>query len=538
MRNILLILFILVAGLNSFGQQNREGKVTYITSQHIYVKFNTTEDLSEGDTLYITQGGKEVPALQVKNLSSISCVCTPLLSKAFKVNENVHANIKTGSDSDELKEPVNSDPEPTTHIPETDSAQTLSSSADSTAGKKLQQDISGRLSLSSYTDLNSMVADRNQRMRYTFSMRANHLGNSKFSVESYLSFAHNKSNWEEVKENIFNGLKIYNLSLKYAFNETMYVSLGRKINPKLSSVGAIDGVQFEKRFNSITVGFIAGSRPDYADYSINPNLLQYGIYLGHEMKGFQGSMQNTLAFIEQTNHSMTDRRFAYFQHTNTLIKNLFFFGSAEVDLFKNTDGTPETVFDLTNTYLSLRYRIIHPLSLGLSFSARNNIIYYETYKDFLERLLDNETLQGWRFRVNYRPAKYLFMNIHAGYRYRKDDPQPSKNMNATFTYTQVPGIGASMTASVTWLETSYLNGMVYGLGLSRNIISDKLNGGVKYRYVDNLYRNSEFALVQHVGEANLSWMIYRKLSLSVYYEGSFENELTHHRIYLNISQRF
>ena len=357
-------------------------------------------------------------------------------------------------------------------------------------------------------------------------------------MESYLSFAHSNSNWDEVKENIFNGLKIYNLSVKYAFNESMYVSLGRKINPKLSSVGAIDGVQFEKRFNSLTVGAIAGSRPDYADYSINPSLFQYGMYLGHELKGINGSMQNTLAYIEQTNHSMTDRRFAYFQHTNMLVKNLFFFGSAEIDLFKNIDGTQETVFDLTNTYLSLRYRIIRPLSLGLSFSARNNIIYYETYKDFLERLLEIETLQGWRFRVNYRPAKHLYMNIRAGYRYRKDDPQPTKNLNGTITYTQVPGIGASVTASATWLETSYLNGMVYGLGLSRNIISDKLSGGVKFRYVDNLYRNSEFALVQHVGEANLSWMIYRKLSLSVYYEGSFEKELTHHRIYLNISQRF
>ena len=538
MRNILLILFILVAGPNSFGQEAREGTVTYITSQHIYVKFNSTENLSEGDTLYIQQGGKELPALQIKNLSSISCVCIPLLSQAFKVSQNVYANMKTKVDSVELSEPITSTPEPTSKLLEIDSTLTQSPRVDSSAVKQLKQDISGRISVSSYSNLNNVTADRNQRMRYTFSMRANHLGNSKFSVESYLSFAHRNSNWEKVKENIFNGLKIYNLSVKYAFDETMYVSLGRKINPKLSSVGAIDGIQIEKSFNSLTLGAIVGSRPDYTDYGINPNLLQYGIYLGHELKGINGSMQNTLAFIEQTNHSMTDRRFAYFQHTNMLIKNLFFFGSAEIDLFKNVDGIQENVFDLTNTYLSLRYRIIRPLSVGMSFSARNNIIYYETYKDFLERLLDTETLQGWRFRVNYRPAKYLFMNIHAGYRYRKDDPRPSKNMNATLTYTQVPGIGASMTASATWLETSYLNGIVYGLGLSRNIISDKLSGGVKYRYVDNLYRNSEFALVQHVGEVNLSWMIYRKLSLSVYYEGSFEQELTHHRIYLNISQRF
>ena len=318
----------------------------------------------------------------------------------------------------------------------------------------------------------------------------------------------------------------------------MQVSLGRKINPNLSSVGAIDGLQFEKNFKSITLGAIAGSRPDYEDYGINVDLLQYGVYLGHELKGLNGSMQNTIAFMEQTNHSLTDRRFAYFQHTNMLVKNLFFFGSAEVDLYKKVNDTQEAIFNLTNTYLSLRYRIIRPLSVGLSYSARNNIIYYETYKDFLERLLDNETLQGWRFRINYRPAKYLFVNANAGYRYRKEDPKPTRNLNGTVIYSKVPGIGASVTASATWIETNYLNGIVYGLGISRSVLSDKLSGGIKYRYVDYLYRNSESALIQHVGEANLSLMVYRKLSLSVFYEGTFEKAVPYHRIYINISHRF
>jgi len=56
--------------------------------------------------------------------------------------------------------------------------------------------------------------------------------------------------------------------------------------------------------------------------------------------------------------------------------------------------------------------------------------------------------------------------------------------------------------------------------------------------VDYLYRNSESALIQHVGEANLSWSVYRKLSLSVYYEGTFETSLPYNRLYINISQRF
>ncbi len=51
-------------------------------------------------------------------------------------------------------------------------------------------------------------------------------------------------------------------------------------------------------------------------------------------------------------------------------------------------------------------------------------------------------------------------------------------------------------------------------------------------------QNPEEALIQHVGEANLSWMVYRNLSLSVYYEGTFEKEVPYHRLYINISKRF
>jgi len=533
MRYLLSILFIFLTWVSIIGQDKREGNVTYITSQHVYVRLSSTEDISEGDTLYTRQGDIDVPALQIKNLSSVSCVCVPLLTDAFKVSDVVYAYLKIDNTSEGLEEQASIDTTQITSVLEVDSSQ-----EDSAKKGQLKQEISGRLSVSSYSNFSNEVSPWSQRMRYTFSMRATNLGDSKLSAESYLSFAHTNTNWEDVKANIFTGLKIYNLSLKYDFTESMHLSLGRKINPKLSSVGAIDGLQFEKQFRAITVGAIIGSRPDYEDFGVNLDLLQYGVYLGHELAGKKGNMQSTIAFIEQTNRSMTDRRFAYFQHTNMLIKNLFLFASAEVDLYKKVDEVQETIFDLSNTYLSLRYRIIRPLSVGLSYSNRNPIIYYETYKDFLERLLESEALQGWRFRIKYRPAKYLFIGVNAGYRFRKEDPRPSKNLNGTLTYSHVPGIGASVTLSSTWLETSYINGMVYGAGISRDLVPGKLNGGLKYRYVDYLYINSELALVQNVVEANLSWMIYRKLSLSVFYEGTFEKELPYHRLYINLSKRF
>ena len=75
MRYLLPILVLLHTGLPLMGQDpdgNREGRVTFITSQSVYVRFSSMEGISEGDTLYKRQGDTNIPALQINNLSSIS----------------------------------------------------------------------------------------------------------------------------------------------------------------------------------------------------------------------------------------------------------------------------------------------------------------------------------------------------------------------------------------------------------------------------------------------------------------------------------
>ncbi len=96
----------------------------------------------------------------------------------------------------------------------------------------------------------------------------------------------------------------------------------------------MDGLQAEKTFNKITLGVVAGTRPDYTDYGFNKNLLQYGGYLAFDTKKDDIFTQSSLAFMEQMNNMKTDRRFLYFQHSSSLLKNLYFFGTFEVDLYK------------------------------------------------------------------------------------------------------------------------------------------------------------------------------------------------------------
>ena len=538
MKYVLPLFLLLISGLNLKAQnltEVKEGTISFLTSQNIYVKFQSTSTISAGDTLYILQDFIMLPVLIVKDLSSISCVCSSITTKQLSVADKIVTRPK-------IIQPIKS-----TEVIAIPNIQPIQLADTGSVKKELpkeqKHDISGRISVSSYSNF-SNVSDFSQRMRYTFSLNAQNFGGSKLSGESYISFVHKLNQWEQVKDNIFNGLKIYSLSLNYAFNRNNNIWIGRKINPRLSNVGAIDGLQYETKFKSITAGVFGGSRPDYMDYSFNAGLLQYGGYLSHDLFTAIGNMQTSAAFVEQKNNGHTDRRFAYLQHSNSLLANLYFFGSIEFDLFNKVLNTRDSTYyqdntpNLSNLYISLRYKVIKQLSLSISYSNRQNVIYYETYKNIIDQLLYESTTQGYMFQVNYRPGKKLSLGANAGYRFSKHDPSPSKNLYSYVTYSSVPWINASATLSATIMETSYINGKIYSLGLSRDIIPGKLYGGIVYRYVDYKFVNAETPLRQNMAEMDLTWRIMKKLSCSINFEGTFEKGRNYDRIYVNLTQRF
>lgn len=549
MRYVLPLFLFLFSGLSLMGQNRTgslEGSVTYITSQNVYVKFSNTAKIKTGDTLFLQQGENLVPALKVKDLSSISCVCIPVSATTLKVSDKVF--FKTSQVAVNSKEEPA--PSPTANPPEPVNQMVPIEKPDSTgAGKPLEykkrQQIHGAVNIASYSNWSSYSSANSQREKLTFSLSARNIGNSNLSAECYISYFQNDKQWNETSNSIFNALKIYNLAISYDFGKKATLLLGRKINPKLSNMGSNDGLQFELKFKPLSIGIIAGYRPNFTDYGFNSNLLQYGAYLYNEYAGKKGYMQTSLAFINQTNSGKTDRRFFYVQHVNSLVKNLTFFGSAEVDIFGKEfnilDSTYKTVSTpkLTNLYLSLSYRILRRLSMSLSYSARQNVIYYETYKTYLDRLLDNQTLQGYSLQVNYSPVNKLSIGATASYRFNKLDPKPTQNLYAYLTYSQIPGINTSVTVSTIVLKTGYLNGRIYSAGLSKDLASGKLYMGLTYRYVDYHYNNTEYIpTYQNMGEFSLTWRIIRKLALSVYYEGTFEKITQYHRIYAQVNMGF
>jgi hypothetical protein len=535
MRKLFNIFLIVCSGLEVKGQTVSHdiiGKVSFVSSRNVYVKFSSTSGIATGDTLFITSGDKMIPALVVQNLSSISCVCQQISSEIVPVDHLVIARAKIYAGKSEEKTTENRKQEVVIQQVPSDTTKVRSKEVER------KQNIHGSLSLNSYSDFSNTAATNSQNFRYVFSLDARNIGNSDLSLETYLSFQYKAGDWQAVKSDIFNGLKIYSLALKYDINKSMKISLGRKINPKLSNIGPMDGIQFEASIKRFTLGAVSGFRPDYKDFGFDPKLFQFGGYVSFDTKNESRFTQTSLALMQQMNGSNTDRRFLYFQHANALGKNLYFFGTFEADLYKLLNDKPTTTFDMTGLYLSLRYRVTKSFSISGSYDARKNVVYYETYKSYLDYMLETEMRQGFRLQANYRISPELMAGLSSGFRFLKSDPHPSENLYGYFTWSQLSGLKLIFTGSGTYLQTGFTNGVIAGANVSRGFFDGKLISEIGYRYVDYTLPETSSKLNQNEGEVDLSMQLSRKLFISAYYEGTFGKIDRYTNIYLQFRIRF
>lgn len=535
-KGYIYILFLVSFSFFSFGQSNiKEGKVGYISSQLVYVSFENTNGIAEGDTLFLKNNNKDIPALIVKYLSSSSAACERLSSHDFKSgniiyaynkeivqNENVVISTLPESEINEVKP-----------VQQTDESQVNKI-------KEIESKISGRYSIQSYSNFNNLNQSGDyQRWRHSFRFGAQNIGGSDLSFSTYTIFAYKADDWKTVSSNLGRALKVYDLNLNYTFDQSTQLWLGRYLNRKISNISIVDGLQFEKAFSFLTAGVVIGSRPNFTDFGLNTKLFEYGIYLSRlDTLGDKRLMENTLSIFQQTNNLITDRRFAYLQHTNNLISDVYLFASTEIDLYKKELGVEQGDFSLTSLYLSARYSPVREFSLNISYDARKNVYYYETFKSISDSVLENETRQGFRIRTVVRPFNGLSLGLQYGYRYSKSDIKPSENYGGNISYSLIPIIQSSIGLNFNRLISNYVDGYVYSVTLNKSLSEIRSDLSISFRKTDYTfsYANSKFdekALI-----LDFSTSAFNPFSFSISYEGAFESTRTYGRILFDITTRF
>ncbi len=540
----LIFCFFLLAGSQIRGQdlsKNVTGQVSFVSSQNVYVRFTSTTGISVHDTLFISTGSRLVPALVVDNISPSSCLCTQLTGESLPVGHLIIARARNIPRQAEI-------PLPDTSKPEAEPAKEITKAALPAAGemsrslpaekKGRHEKIAGSLSAASYSDFSNTPGPGDQRFRYTLSINAANIGNSPLSADVYVSFRHRSGSWDEIRKNVFNGLKIYSLALKYDIDTTMSLKLGRQINQRIANIGAFDGLAAEKSVGGFSFGLAGGSRPDYMTYGFDFNLMQFGGYISYDHNSADSYSSTSLAFMDQLNSGKTDRRFLYLQHSGLLAKNLSVFGSVEADLYKLVNNQSQTSFSLTSFYFYLNYRLSDRASVGVSYDARKNPIYYETARTLLDTLRENALRQSYRVNASIRLSSTLRLGIQSSYRYLKTDIKKSGSAGGYLSYTPKVKNYLALTLSGDYITTGYMNGYSGDLSFLTSLAKGRMQAGAGYRYQQYSLPESLQNLTQHMANVNVYWQLYKKLSLSVDYELTFEGKARYNRVYLQLLKRF
>lgn len=534
--NILLAIFFssLLSGQSETYQI--EGKVSYFTSEHVYVRFLNTADLNIGDTLKLKQGNSLQPCLIISKKSTRSTMCNRVTNCSLQL-EDVMVFTKSkvyNSEPDDKQEIIAQE-----KLSEVVVADSVNSRSESAKKKVVyNQRITGRLSSSSYSNISSLFGDRHRIMQ-RFSLNAEHINNSKLSLHSYINYRQNFINTDKSYDGKTKFFRLYSLSMKYDLDPSFSLTLGRSVNNKASSLGAIDGIQAEKHFGSFYVGLISGFRPDIVEFGFNPKLFENGIYGGIQSSGPLLSSHTTLGILEQRNNGAIDRRYTYFQHSSSFSSALSLFGSFEMDVFSNVNGVIENKPRLTNLYVSARYKFSRRFSFAISYDSRKRIIFYETLKTEIEQLLDDDQpRQGIRFRVNIKPANYLFAGFTFSRRFQNSSENKSNNINGYIKHSKLPVVGGSIHMNFNLNSSNYLESRIISFVHSRSLVDHKLDVDLYYRKAVYTYSRNEINDSQNYFGADLSLQLSRKWRCSLLGEYALRKNEKNYRINTKLSSRF
>ena len=535
--NFYILILIIVISNSIFSQtstEEREGTVTFVSSQYTYVKFENMDGINAGDTLFSKSGNSLKPVLRIEFISSKSSAGILINGSNLKVNDKLFAIAKVETNND-----IKKDSSSNLEINSQPSGEVIPQEVYKKSSSKIKSGLSGRFSIQSHSNLSNNT-DRidYQRWRYILFLNADRIAESNLSFSSYINFNYKADDWSDVTSDIWKSLKIYDLAFKYEFDETSKIILGRNRNRNISNIGSVDGIQFEKKFNAYFAGVVVGYRPDFSDLHFNSDLFEFGGYVGRSDTLGDGIMENNLAFMQQTNKFKTDRRFIYVQHSNNILKEAYFFASSEIDLYKKIMDVESNEFILTSIFFSLRYSPAKFFSATASYDARKNVVYYETYKNFIDSLFENETRQGLNLRTNFRLTNNLSLGLNGGYRFTKGDIKSTRNFGGYFSYSMIPIIESSVSLNYNKLFTNYVESSVAGIRVSKNMFDNFADLSFSYRRSDYKLTTSDFTSIQNIFSIDVSARFSRVVSFSVSYEGVFEEKNASSRIFAGITTRF
>lgn len=505
-----------------------EGKVTFVTQGNVYVKFANTSLIKTGDTLFTKKNGTEeyVPMLIVNATSSSTCVASYLSNNIFVVGQVIY--------SFQIPKIINKEP-----VKKLELFTKKASPKDTSIKKEIPKikfpKIHGRISLSNSNNFSTTANIGSSRQLASLTLQATNLGNERISAETNMGYSLVQPAAPSDYTSNQPLFRIYGLSVKYNFKNGGQAVLGRSYNYNLSSIGAIDGIQVDRKYKKFIAGIIIGYRPDMYDLSFNSKLFQIGAYVGHNFNKGNFSSNTSLGYIEQRNDFKIDRKYVAFQHSS-YYKKIRIFGSSEMELYNPGSNN----LRITSVYASANFNLTKKAAFMLSYDTRKTIIFYETYKSFfLQYLLNDYALNGIRLSWNMQWGKGIYSSLSTGLRYQSNDDNKSNNYNASLSWNDIPKIKSNITLSANSNTSNSLQTQSYSATISKYIIANKFQISVHVNHQEYQYLKwLETHIENEYYGGSLSYNFPHQFALYGYYEFSIIDSQKYQNINLNLTKRF
>lgn len=544
-RYIFFVLFSLIfSGGYLYGQEKaigEEGTISYISNGNYYLRFESTKEIQVGDTIYVKKAGTNASPFSAKNFepmfvvqskSSTSALCLALKPNSLSLKDKVYTfstSKKEIKNTEETKEILPDTVETTEAEKPIDVAE-----KDSLTEKEYdrKEKISGRIVVSNDAIFSSQNSSQS-RLGGRLSFGVAHISNSRFSFQSYIAYQQFFRS-RNLKNAPSNFIGIYQLSLQYETDRHLIWTLGRAINNKLSSIGAIDGLQVEKQTKNFYFGAASGFRPNLQNFLFDSKLFQSGAYIGYKKSAELYQLQTTLGFMDQRNQWKTDRRYLALQHTITLRSNFMIFSSAEMDIFqRRSNGEELNQLNFTSLYVSMNYRFNRKLSAFVAYDNRRNIIFYQSYFDILDDLMENQfSRQVLRARMNYKISKSF--SVSAAANVRLDQNQSFyNNYQASINWHSVPKIGGTLSYRFNFNDAKYMRNTIHAIRYQKSLTKWDGSFGIYYRLLKYNYAQlSTRNPFQHFAGMELTKNFKKNMSIAGNVE--FYNQKFHNTYRFNV----
>jgi len=334
--------------------------------------------------------------------------------------------------------------------------------------------------------------------------------------------------------------RLYELSLRYGSDDSpVQLQVGRLLPRQLSRVGYIDGAALDIRQGSgWHSGVMAGAKPRWQFQEEEMSIEKYGLYTGYEHGSFRETyFEEYLAFVGEYHGSYINREF--FNIRGRLQSNKGWALSHQIDLDLNRgwrfDKTNSRI-NLSNVYLSARYRLSSRVTVGGTYDSRQNYWTYEQ-QTTADSLFDSELRKGFRGNVNLHLPFYFNLNTQLGYRDNGGGNAGTVSYSSYLSKSNIITRQSRLSFRYSGFNGPVNDGYSYALRASQDLSRGVSLGGGYGTYAYKTQSLSQ-ERISRWWESELRLALPYSFFANGHYQRSYGDDLDGHTIQLELGKRF